>query len=273
MKCAKYNPPTSGYVKQPLKPIETFSRFELVCYDLAGPFMPKTVRGNVYALIIVDHFTKWPEIVPIPDSTAPTLAQTIFDYWICRYGIMQRLHSDGANNVDGHVMKQVSKLLGIGKSKSSRLHPQGDGLAEAIVKLAKSIIQKQVDDHGNDWDLYLQPAAFAIRSNINNSTGLSPAELMIGQNLTHPSDIIHDKCTKNMSFNARQAKQFAEELKTKLSESNRIAKETLDKTRARIKQTYDKNTTKHRFDIGDNVMLWNPPNRKRISRTFQPKWS
>ena len=81
-----------------------------------------------------------PEVVALPDIKATTIARGIFDNWICRYGVMERLHSDGANNVDGHVMQQVSELLGIIKSKSSRLHPQGDGLSEAVVKLVKSII-------------------------------------------------------------------------------------------------------------------------------------
>ena len=86
-----------------------------------------------------------------------------------------RLHSDGANNVHGHVMKEFSKLVGIDKSKSFRLHPQGDGKTEAYVKILKHCIQKQVDSFGSDWDLYLQSAAFAVRSNISNSTKCSPA--------------------------------------------------------------------------------------------------
>ena len=67
---------------------------------------------------------------------------------------MKRLHSDGAHNADGEVMHKVSQLMGIRKSHSSRLHPQGDGLTEAMVKLLKSIIQKQVDQFGSNWDLY-----------------------------------------------------------------------------------------------------------------------
>ena len=80
-----------------MTPIVTTRKFELVCYDLAGPFLPKTVRGMEYALIIVDHFSKWPEIVPLPDKGAPTVARAIFDHWICRYGVPERLHSDGEN--------------------------------------------------------------------------------------------------------------------------------------------------------------------------------
>ena len=65
---------------------------------------------------------------------------------------MTQLHSDGANNVHGEVMKALCSKIGSVKSKSSRLHPQGDGMAEAVVKMLKNAISKQVDQHGSDWD-------------------------------------------------------------------------------------------------------------------------
>ena len=58
---------------------------------------------------------------------------------------MTRLHSDGVSNVHSIVMQEVAKILGIGKSKSSCLHPQGDGLSETMVKQVKSCVQKKVD--------------------------------------------------------------------------------------------------------------------------------
>ena len=69
-KCNEFNTPAQAYVKRPLVPIQTTSRFDLICYDLAGPFIPKTDLGNAYALIIVDHFTKWPEVVGMPNIQA-----------------------------------------------------------------------------------------------------------------------------------------------------------------------------------------------------------
>ena len=101
---SRLNPPRTSYVKAPLQPIESNDRFQLVCYDLAGPFLPVTVRGNSYALIIVDHFSHWPEFVALPDITAPSIASALFDNWCCRYGIPERFHSDGARNVHGEVM-------------------------------------------------------------------------------------------------------------------------------------------------------------------------
>ena len=85
----------------------------------------------------------------MPDIRAPTVAQAIFDNWVCRYGVMPRLHSDGAKNVDGEVMRLLCILMGIKKSKSSRLHTEGDGILEAgdisrLSQLYKSLLMNLV---------------------------------------------------------------------------------------------------------------------------------
>ena len=97
---------------------------------------------------------------------------------------MTRLHSDGASNVHGSVMQEVNKILGIGKSKPSCLHQQGDDSSEATIKRAKSCAQKQADQDGSNWDLYLQSAVYAIRSSVNNSHKVTPAELILGTKLS-----------------------------------------------------------------------------------------
>ena len=107
-------------------------------------------------------------------------------------------------------MLELSKHLGIQKSKSSRLHPQGDGMSEAFVKQVKSCIQKQVDNNGTNWDLFLQPTAFTIRSNTAHNTMFSPAELMVGCKLKQPIDYIIPTTTK--SFQHSQSKKFAKTL-------------------------------------------------------------
>ena len=74
-KCNQYNNPAQGFIKAPLIQIRTDHRFQLVHYDLAGPFLPWTARG--YALIIVDHFSQWPKFIPLSCTDAPTLARAI----------------------------------------------------------------------------------------------------------------------------------------------------------------------------------------------------
>ena len=127
---------------------------------------------------------------------------------------MQRLHSDGAQNIDGCVIHELSLMLGIGKSKSSRLHPQGDGLSEAIVKIVKSCVQKHVDTTGKDWDLHLQSSVYAVRTSLTKSTGFSPAELIFGSSLKTPLELLATIDPKELQISSqhhhqKQAQQSA----------------------------------------------------------------
>ena len=168
--CSAHKSPPKGYHIEPLQPIQSTERFKLVYYDLAGPFLLETASGNEYALIIVDQFSKWLKVIPLKNIDTPTIARATYNQWICPCGLIKRRHSDGALNVHGCVMKEVTVLLGIGKTKSSSLHPRGDGLSEITVKLVRSYIQKQVDGFGRNWDVHLQAAVYAIRSSLRSST-------------------------------------------------------------------------------------------------------
>ena len=273
MKCNKFNPPRTSYVRAPLQPIETDDRFQLVCYDLAGPFLPTTIRGNCYALIIVDHFTHWPEFVALPNTTAPTIATALFDHWCCRYGTPSRFHSDGATNVHGEVMKELCRQFGVDKTKSSRLHPQGDGMAESFVKQLKYCVQKQVEENGSNWDLFLQSTAFAIRTNIAYNLKCTPAELIFGTKLSQPIEhVITDQNNTKLSFNQKQATTFANELRERIQISKDVVRDNLIESRNKMKEQFDKNAKNSSFLVGDTVMLWKPYKKQGLSGCFQPKW-
>ena len=204
----------------------------------------------------MDHYIHWPEFVALPEIDAPTIVTALFKSWCCRYGTPQRFHSDGAKNVHGEVMKQLCKHLDVDKSKSSRLHPQGDGMAESFVKQLKSCIRKQVDENGTDWDLYLQATAFAIRTNMAYHSKCAPAELILGQNLSQPIDHVFDEAAQ--TYNQRQATAFAKDLKARIQASKVIVDSQLSSSRANMKQQFDKSAKYPSYLVGDLVMLWKP---------------
>ena len=46
--------------------------------DKLGPF-PVTAQGNRYILLLTDHFSKFVEIIPVPDMTAEICASKILN--------------------------------------------------------------------------------------------------------------------------------------------------------------------------------------------------
>ncbi|KAK3789151.1 hypothetical protein RRG08_001544 [Elysia crispata] len=60
--------------------------------DLVGP-LPQS-QGMTYLFTIIDRFTRWPEVVPLPDAHASTCASALLQHWIARFGVPEDIISD-----------------------------------------------------------------------------------------------------------------------------------------------------------------------------------
>jgi hypothetical protein len=91
--------------------------------DLFGPL--KTCRsGNKHILCIMNVFSKYLELVGIPDKTAATIASAVFSRWLCRHGLPLAIVSDGAKEFCNGVVNEKLKLMPIKNSTISPYHPQ-----------------------------------------------------------------------------------------------------------------------------------------------------
>ncbi|KAI5751736.1 hypothetical protein M8J77_010377 [Diaphorina citri] len=72
-------------------PLGSFSpptrRFEHVHLDMI--IMPHS-DGFRYCPTMVDRFTRWPEVIPLADQEAPTVAKAFYTHWIARFSVSQR---------------------------------------------------------------------------------------------------------------------------------------------------------------------------------------
>ena len=142
-------------------------------------------------------------------------------------------------------MKELCRQFGVDKSKSSRLHPQGDGMAESFVKQLKSCVQKQVDKNGGNWDLFIQSTAFAIRTNMAYNTKCTPAEVMLGEKISQPIDHVVEDNSK-ISYNKKHAASFAKDLKLRIQTSKDIVNRNLAASRGKMKEQFDKKARRRR---------------------------
>lgn len=76
------------FVSNPtLHPTEKGDRpFTVLHVDLSGPFQIElTSHKSKYLFILVDSFSKWVELYPIPNKTAKTTANCMWDF-VKRFG-------------------------------------------------------------------------------------------------------------------------------------------------------------------------------------------
>ena len=100
----------------PLKPMQ------IITTDFMGPVPRATPSGNKYALVIIDHFTKWVEIYPTRTKEAKQVARSLVKF-VCRHGIPEQIISDQGKEFQNEIMEKLcehSKKSNSGISPSSR---------------------------------------------------------------------------------------------------------------------------------------------------------
>jgi transposase InsO family protein len=94
--------PGPGRGRTPLVQERAGAPFKRVALDLVGP-MPPSRRGKVYLLVMQDCFTKWIEVVAIPNKTARVVASAFADVLVTRYGSPRLLHQDNGSEFTAEV--------------------------------------------------------------------------------------------------------------------------------------------------------------------------
>ncbi|CAK1581092.1 unnamed protein product [Parnassius mnemosyne] len=172
------------HTRSPVQPFSPPSnRFSHVHIDLIGP-LPVS-HGYKYCLTCVDRFTRWPEVVPLEDIKAETVANAFTRGWISRFGCPHKITTDRGKQFESHIFKELSKLTGSLHISTTAYHPAANGLVERFHRQLKGAIMC----HANkDWYEVLPLVLLGIRCAWKEDIAASAAELVYGETLRLPSD-------------------------------------------------------------------------------------
>ena len=188
-------------------PLQTFDvpsrRFDHIHVDLVGPLPPS--RGYSYLFTIVDRFTRWPEAIPINDTTATGCAETLVANWISRFGVPSHISSDRGPQFTSTLWSAVCRLLGTKHHRTTAWHPQSNGLVERFHRSLKSSLRARLT--GPNWCDDLPWVLLEIRTAPKEDLNSSSAELVYGAPLSVPGDFIpsaHEDSPRTFLTNLRE---------------------------------------------------------------------
>ena len=104
-------------------------------------YLSKDINGYQYMLLIGYTFSKFIQVVPLKDQTAPVIVDAPLRVWVYLHGTPSYLLTDQDSNVDGTLMKEVCNTLGIERCRSSAHHNQGNGFAERNIRTVKDAMR------------------------------------------------------------------------------------------------------------------------------------
>lgn len=153
--------------------------FADVALDFVGPLPVSNSKDLL--LTITDRLSGYCRLVACrTKDSAKDIAQLFFDEWTRFFGIPERLVSDRDKLFTSKFWRHLHERLGTRLQMSTAFHPETDGRSERTNKTAVQVLRQYVTRQQKDWTSHLATVELAINLAENESTGVSPFELVLG---------------------------------------------------------------------------------------------
>ncbi|GAA5973243.1 hypothetical protein JCM11641_003030 [Rhodosporidiobolus odoratus] len=153
--------------------------FSDVALDFVGP-LPLS-EGKDMLLTMTDRLTGYTRLLACKATDgAKEVAEHVFRGWVCLFGLPERLVSDRDKLFTSKFWRTLHRRVGLHLQLSTSFHPETDGRSERMNKTVVQVLRQYVSRQQKDWVRYLSTTEFAINAAVNDSTGSTPFELVLG---------------------------------------------------------------------------------------------
>ena len=262
-KCQEISDPKGAGCRTRLRPWEQASGPNVrVHADLCGPL--RSSGENKHILVMTCAFSKFVELTPIPNKEAATVASAIFGSWVCRYGPMEKLVTDGGREFANKTLHALLNLMGARQLVNSPLHPQAAGAVERFNREMGSYLRAFVDDDTLNWEEFLPALQFAHNTSVSRSTCFTPHFLMFNDDPRLPSSAPLPQRPDNPPTTQRLFDNLLR-ARTAVHENNEAARQAYSKY-------YNKRAKERTFQVGDRVLVLYDTPPPGVNRKLYRPW-
>lgn len=183
----------------PLHPWEWPEKpWERIHIDYAGPFL-----GHMF-LILIDAHSKWMDVYPVSTTSSATTIDCLRKSF-SNHGLPEMLVSDNAAYFVSTEFKDFMNKNGIKHVTSAPFHASSNGLAERAVQTFKTMMKKAGE---GSVATKVARVLFSYRITPQSTTGLSPAEMLLGRKLRSTLDLLHPDLQQKVREKQIKQKQY-----------------------------------------------------------------
>jgi hypothetical protein len=109
--------------------------------------------------------------------------------WVSRFGVPDSVTSDRGPQFTSAVWASMCKRLGIQHVLMTAFHPQSNGMVERVHRQIKDALRARAA--GVEWHSHLPWVLLGLRAAPKEISGISSAEVVLGEQLRLPGEIPH----------------------------------------------------------------------------------
>ena len=167
------------------------------------------------------------------------------------------------------LVRELCKLLGIVKTRTTPYHPQSDGLVERFNRTLLSMLSTVTRDNERDGELQLPFVMMAYRTSIQESTRTTPFSLMFGREARLPIDLMFGPPPDEV---VTSPNEYALDLRSRLEKAYHKVRSHLGLSQQRQKLLYDRRVVGAPYEENDLVWLHCPAVPGERSRKLHRPW-
>ncbi|ROT67993.1 hypothetical protein C7M84_013901 [Penaeus vannamei] len=186
--------------------------------DLRG-----SATGFRYVLSIVDHHTRFIQLVPLRDKSANRELRAFVDHYVTLFGPPDHLHIDNGLEFSSDEWRSLLEALQVEHSFSVAYHPQSNGVVERTNRTVKDALAVLARQAPLQWPTHLFAVRIALNSAIHRAVGDQPLYLLLGRmalfgkGLTNRQTVDPDLSLARLA----DARRLAVEVSRKMRETNK----------------------------------------------------
>jgi hypothetical protein len=239
--------------------------WDTLAIDYLGP-LPLTENGNKYIMVLTDYFTKYVEVLSVPNQLAEDCALRIPNEFVSRLGTPLKINTDQGPTFESNVFKELCSLFQVKKSRTSPRNPKCNGQIERYNKTLLKIIKAYLIDQ-TEWDLFLGCIVGAYRP--NETTKLTPNMMCNGREVRLPGDLVY-KTKEDDSVPLYRS--FMEAIQERMLRAHEVARKHLKASAKRSKDLYDTKMLFVNYKDGDIVWLLHESRTVGISPKLEKRY-
>ena len=164
---------------------------ERINIDTIGPF-PEDDQGNKYICVLIDVFSRFVELYPIPDLTAVTAAKKIVEF-IGRYGHPSEVLTDNGKQYVNDLSRELYDLMLVNHLTVMPYSHEENSIVERANKEVNRHLRAIVFDRKikTNWSLVLPLVQRVMNTQRHASTGVTPAQCIFANAIDLDRHILH----------------------------------------------------------------------------------